>query len=230
VHVQFTGTGSAWRNVNGPNGSGYALVNFVGVAITTANSANTGAALELNAGGWAYYEIHDCWLRGAFQYGLILDAVELCFVHDNIIENSGPANPINVWIVNGPERTAGQTTGFSNVITIRDNQISGIGGYGLADDGGNAHTVTGNNFNGHSSQAKFAGINSLVLVGNSFESQLQTGTFNIALTTLGVIGGLTKGICTNGVIHGNTFGGNISAGSCILTAAAAHTGFTITGD
>jgi hypothetical protein len=226
----YTGAGSAWRNVNGPNSSGYALVNFVGVAITTSNAANTGAALELNAGGWSYYEIHDCWLKGAFQYGLILDAVELCFVHDNIIENSGPANPINLWIVNGPERTAGQTTGFSNVITVRDNQISGTGGYGLADDGGNAHTITGNNFNGHSSQAKFAGINSLVLIGNSFESQLQTGTFNIAFTTLGVIGGLTKGICTNGVIQGNTFAGNMSSGSCILTAAAAHTGFTITGN
>jgi len=227
----YTGTGSAWRNVNGPNSSGYALLNFVGIAITTTNASNSGAALELNAGGWSYYEIHDCWLKGLFSYGLIVDAAELCFVHDNIIENIGTTAtnaPLNVWIVNGPERTSGQGTGFSNVITVRDNQLSSNGGYGLADDGGNAHTIAGNNFNGHASQAKFAGVNSLVLIGNSFETQLQTGTFNIAFTTLGVIGGLTKGVCTNAIIQGNTFAGNMSSGACLLTAAGIHTGFSIT--
>ena len=226
----YTGSGTAWRYLNGPNSSGYALVNFCGIKITTANAGNSGTALELNAGGWSYFDVHDCWLAGSFKYGLILDAVELCFVHDNIIENSGPADPINVWIVNGPERSAGQSPGYSNVITIRDNQISGNGGYGLADDGGNAHTITGNNFNGHQSQAKFAGVQSLVLVGNSFESRLQTGTFNIAFTTLAVLGGLAKGICTNALVQGNTFAGNMSAGSCILTAASTHTGFHITGN
>ena len=154
-------------------------------------------------------------------------------MHDNVIENVGTAgtnSPINVWIVNGPERTSGQGSGYSNVITIRDNQLSSAGGYGVADDGGNAHTISTNNFNEHNSQAKFACVNSLVLTGNSFETQRQVGTFNIAFTTLGVIGGLFKGNCTNAIIQGNTFAGNMSSGACILTAADIHTGFSVVGN
>src|SRR6185312_2333453 len=102
------------------------------------------------AGGWSYFQIEDCWLKGGCSYGVILDAVEICSIHNCLFENTNNTANTNVWIVNGEDRSAGQETGFSNVITIRENQIeAGAGAFGVVDDGGNAHTICANNCNGH---------------------------------------------------------------------------------
>lgn len=228
---EYVGTDSAWRNVNPVNSSGFGNVTFHRIKITTNSGSNIGAGIELNACGFSYYEVSECWINGSFKYGLILDGVEVSHFHHNIIENSGPANPINIWITNGDDRSVGQSHGYTNVLTINDNQISGAGGYGILDDGGNAHIIVNNNFNGHSVQIRGCALQSFVLQGNSFESLLQTGSANVWLTSIAGVSGATKGPCTNGIIQGNSFGGNMTAASaCLRFLGDWHTGFTVSGN
>src|SRR4029079_19683275 len=80
-------TRSAWRYVNGPHSSGYAHVSFKHVKLNYATTVNFAAVLELNAGGWSYFEVDDCWIAGNASYGIILDGAEICSVHNCLIEN-----------------------------------------------------------------------------------------------------------------------------------------------
>lgn len=232
----YTGTSSAWRHTNNgtasptANSSGFGKVIFRGVKIITSSGSNTGAAIELNACGYSYYDVLDCWLSGTFKYGLILDGVEICHVERTIIENGGPANPINIWLVNGDDRTTGQLAGFTNVVTVNNNQISGAGGFGVADDGGNGHTITNNNFNAHSVPMRACAVQSLVFSGNSLETNLQTGNANFLLTSIAAVSGATKGPCSNGFIMGNTFAGNMLSGACLRFVGDWHTGFHNSGN
>lgn len=234
---QFTGTPSgspaatrsAWRH-SGNTISGFAHVSFKHVKIRYLNTVNFAAGIELNAGGWSYYEIDDVWVTGGCSYGIILDAVEICSVHNCLIDNSGALASVNLWIVNGADRTAGQATGFSNIITIRENQIAGSGGSGLVDDGGNGHIIQGNNFNNHSTPAQICAVNALTFLDNSLETQLQTGSANLLIIDTG-LDASTKGPVTNGVIHANGFYGNLLAGSCLVfSGASMHTGLHVVGN
>lgn len=223
-------TRSAWRYSGPVNSSGFANVAFRHVKIVYQNTVNFAAAIELNAGGWSYWEIDDVWIRGGCSYGLILDAVEIISVHNCLIENQNATTAANIWVVNGSDRTTSQSTGFTNVLTIRDNQISGNGGIGIVDDGGNEHWIAGNNFNEHRFPVQCSAVNELTFIGNSLETTLQTGSSNMLLTNLS-LSGATVGPCTNGVIHSNGFFGNVSAsGSLLAFSGAMHTAFHITGN
>lgn len=225
----YTGTGSAWRYTSGVvNSSGYAMVNFHRVKIRTTNTSNNGAAIELNAGGYSYFEISECWLTGTFDIGMILDAVELCHVHHNLIDTSSTTTA-SIWIVNGADRSVGQNAGYSNLITIADNQISADHGTGIVDDGGSVHVYTGNNLNEHDLPARFCGVDTLVLQGNSFETQEEIATANILFTNTTAFGAANVGPNRNGVIHGCAFYGDMDSGSCIQFKGAVHTAFNITG-
>jgi len=170
-------TRSAWRYTGVPPWSGYANVSFRHVQIWYQNTVNFAAAIELNGWGWAYWEIDDCWIKGGCSFGIILDGVELCSVHNCLIENLNATVAYQIWIVNGPDRGFNQGQGFSNVITLRENQISGgSNAYGIADDGGNAHTIVANNFNANSIALLASGTSGLVVTGNSFESHAATGS------------------------------------------------------
>jgi hypothetical protein len=231
----YTGTGSAWRHTNSGtatptvDSSGYGNIKIHGIKITTDSASNTGAALELNACGYSYYDVFDCWFSGTFKYGMILDGVEITVVEKNLIENSGPANPANIWVVNGDDRSTGQDEFYTNVLTIAENQLSGDGGHGIIDDGGNLHIIRGNNYNAHSVPIRVCAVQNLTISGNSLESNKATGNANILVTSLGIAGG-TKGPCTNGVIHGNGFFCQMLSGDCLRFAGDWHTSFHITGN
>lgn len=206
----YTGTSSGWRNTN-PGPSGYAKVNFRHVKLSATNASNAGAAIEINSGGYAYYQVIDCWLFNKWKYGLILDGVENSSFDRNLIDLAGTqVGQIGIWIVNGPDRTVGQQPGFTNVIAIRENQISGNGTgiagscIGVADDGGNNHLIEGNNFNNHSVPLRVAGVSAFALINNSLETHAATGSATAQFTNL-TLGGANVGQCVNGVIHGNGF-------------------------
>ncbi len=216
-------TRSAWRYA-GPNSnpfSGYANVFFRHVKFLYQNSINFAAALEINAYGLSYFEVDDCWISGGCSYGVILDGVEIASVHNSLIENTNAASNYNVWIVNGADRgfTASPPTGFSNIITIRENQISGsTTGYGLIDDGGNEHVVQGNNFNGQQQMCAFAGVTGLLLTGNSFENlqATQNQSANVRFLSASAAGN-PVGPCTGIAILANGFFGNMSASGSQLS-------------
>lgn len=220
----YTANGDAFKNENAIDSSGFGRVAFRCVKILGNDTTNTGAGVNLLTGGFSYYIVDDCYIVG-FKYPLVLDQAEIVHVRRNILSSSISGARI-LWITNGNDWRGSGAAGYSNVITVRDNQIDG-GQYGIVDDGGNLHIIEGNNFNGQSIPARFAAVQSLKLSGNSFETQLQTGNANVLLSSLGV-DGATKGPCTNGRIQGNTFAGNMAASSaCLRFVGDWHTGFNV---
>jgi Pectate lyase superfamily protein len=228
----YSGRGSAFRNSNGPNSSGSARVAFRDLQITAKAPVAGGAAIELNAGGYAFYEIEMCQITGPFQYGIILDGTEVAHVHHNIIENYG-AHSINIWIVSGAERTHGQSPGFSNSISISDNQING-GGVGIADDGGSNHWIASNNINGNAVAISIAGTIAFLIQGNEMENRdIYSGDANIRVTDSGISGESPKGPCQGGEIVANTFGANMASGnsaSLKFTGASMHSAICVHGN
>jgi hypothetical protein len=86
---------------------------------------------------------------------LVIDQTEVSTFESLTIETPTRAC---IWIVNGADVTAGVESGFTNMITIRDCQIN-LGAWGIADDGGYGHYVSGCNFNGQSvGWGRFAGV------------------------------------------------------------------------
>lgn len=220
---QFTGspatspaaTRSAWRYTGVAPWSGFANVAFRHVRIVYLNSINFAAAIELSAWGWAYFELDDVWIRGGCSYGIVLDGTEIISVHNCLIENQNAVSNYNVWIVNGADRGFTQGLGFSNVITVRECQISGgAGSFGLIDDGGNQHVVQGNNFNGHRIPMRVAGAQGIKITGNSFETQLQTGNSNLDFDSVSA-SGAPVGPVTGFEITANGFFGNMVSGSLL---------------
>jgi hypothetical protein len=229
----YGGSGSAFRSVNGPNSSGYARVTLRNLHILAKSPVANGAAIELNAGGYAFYEIDSCQISGPFEYGVILDGTEVVHIHRSIIENSYGTRSINVWIVNGGERTRTQSVGFSNSITLIDNQINGAA-IGIADDGGSNHYVISNNINGNSVPISMAGTTAFLIHGNEMENRsVYSGEANIRLSDTGIRGGQPKGPCQAGEIVANTFGANMASGrsaSLKFTGSSMHTAIAVHGN
>lgn len=228
--ISYTGIGSGFSNTNGPNSSGYGLVTFRRLKVTTASNSNIRAAIELRSGGYSYYEIDECYITGTFLYGVVCDGTEVSHIHHNIIENgTGVANSAGIWLVNGNEWTGTQNTGYTNGITINDNQFNNHT-IGIIDDGGARHTIRDNNFSGHSIQCWFAGVQDLTFTGNAYETTLQTGQANILFTNISGVGAAVKAACKGAILHGNNFSGYLNTSSMIKFSAAMHYGFHITGN
>ncbi len=229
--VSYTGTGCAFVNSNPVNGSGYADVKFKHLKISTSTNSNEGAAISLESGGWSYFHIEDVWIAGKFKCGIILDASEIVTIKDSLIEGSDTYTEANIWIVNGDDLRTSQSTGYTNIINIYDNQLSG-GKHGIVDDGGNVHNITGNNFNAHSRQMQICGATNFCIEGNSFETTKTSADSNVTLSNYcpvtgtvngAALTGKSKSACTVGTIRHNEFAGAMSAsGSMIKSAGAMH--------
>jgi hypothetical protein len=231
----YVGTHQAFVNTNGPNSSGYGKVNFNRIKITTSSLSNTGAAIELNAGGFAFYEISECWISGSFKWGIILDGAEVTHIRNNIIENSGPPLCANIWIVNGPDRSVGQGTGFTNNIHVIGNQLNttGVGSVNIVDDGGSNHWHVNNNINGGRTMITMANVLELVIDGNEMENAGNIGTAlgNVYFTDLTHYTAVNVGPCRGGVISGNFFGADYSSTSTLVfDGTAMHQGINIHGN
>jgi hypothetical protein len=227
---KYTGSQSAaWKYTGVAPWSGYANVIIRNVCFNYINAVTFAAAVEINAWGWSYWDIDNVWIKGACSYGIILDGVEIGSVHNSIIENINPTSNYNIWIVNGADRGFTQGTGFSNIITLRENQLSSNStvAIGLVDDGGNGRIVQGNNFNGHRIPAVFAGVTGLKTGGNSYETTQQTGSANVQFNSVTQAGN-TVGPCSGGEISGDGFYGNMSSGSCLVFGGQLNTVTNVT--
>lgn len=225
----YTGTASAWRSTNNgsatptPNTSGFGLVRFTGVQIITASGSNTGAAIELSACGYSYYRVDNCWLTGTFKYGLIIDGCEVSDFHDNIISvNDGTAvagKGGGIWLVAGPDRSAGQGYGFTNVITVKDNQIDvGSGGICIIDDGGANHHFLNNNLNGGGAAAVLAAVLDFTFTGHDMENAgAQTLQYNVLVTDTQYVSGTVRVPSRAGTIEDNSFSMDMAIGGSALT-------------
>jgi hypothetical protein len=76
-----------------------------------------------------------------------------------------------IWLVNGDEHTIGANGLFTNRITVKYCQISGLAGrIGIIDDGGAAHCFEDNNYNGLDTHIRAAGAAALCIKGGEFET------------------------------------------------------------
>jgi hypothetical protein len=231
--LSYTGLGSGIRNTNGPNSSGYGRVTIDHLTITsTGGVSNTGAGIEFQSGGFSYYQVHHVQVTGQFKYGIIFDASEVSNLTDSIIENgAGISNSANLWLTNGDEWTATQSTGYTNVITVARNQLNN-GTYAVVDDGGDSHFFIDNNYNGNSVAIRAAGGTNIIIDGGDIENAgIQTGIANILFTDTALVGGASKGTWKGGSVRNVTFSAAMVAGSstCLKFASAAdfHESFVV---
>jgi hypothetical protein len=118
-------------------------------------------------------------VRG-FAYGTILDQTELARIRDSefIMQLTG-----GVWIVNGDDHTALASQNYTNHLIIEGCQFNeATTVYNIIDDGGVAHTIIGNNFNGGDSPIRIAGAYGLTFSGN--ESEMHDEGLYFTNTTL----------------------------------------------
>lgn len=177
--LSFTHTGDGLVNANAINGSTAAHVYLRDFTVLCTNGANTGGGVVHVAGGYFYAEAIR--MRG-FKYGMIMDQSEICGVEKSIFEFNTTGG---LWLVNGPAHTPGAGTLFTNRIVISSNQFNGNPIH-LIDDGGVAHTIDSNNFNGSQTGIRLAGSLNCVISNNELEF-CQNACIETATTThLGV--------------------------------------------
>lgn len=234
--IKYTGTGSALRYTSpAANSSGYGQITLRDFGIQGTSGANVGAGIDLKAGGFAFFHLDHLYITGGFKYGIVLDQAEVSTVTRCIIENTGPANSAHIWLTDGDEWRSGASVGFTNVITISDNQLNGAV-YGIADDGGANHYILRNNCNSNGIAIRVAGAGTLTIDGNSLENTSALGTNNILFTDTSIVGGGStpnKGICKGFRVSNNFFSMNVTGSNAMLafsSAALFHEGGIVTGN
>jgi hypothetical protein len=137
------------------------------ISIENTNAANTGGGF-VDVGG-TFLNLTRCRFYG-WKIQCILDQSELVDVHHCVFD--GPLNGgACIWLVNGDEHTIGANGLFTNRITVKYCQISGLAGrIGIIDDGGAAHCFEDNNYNGLDTHIRAAGAAALCIKGGEFET------------------------------------------------------------
>jgi len=192
--------------------------------INASNSANINvkdlgayAAVTSTGGGYVdvggtYINVENCFFQG-FKYNIILDQSELVVVDRCYFLNWVTAG---VWLVNGPDHTAGANKGFTNRITITNNQFNCPTGYCVLDDGGGAHLIQGNNFNSSITQIRVSGCGGLSIINN----EMELATAYPILFSETTLSGTYVGPCYGFGIRDNLLGG----GAVSIFLGAAHGG------
>lgn len=235
--IKYTGLGSAFSYTKPINSSGFAELRIHDVQIRGyGGSTNIGAALEINAGGWAYFQFENLYILGDFQYGMILDSVELCKIQFcNIGNGAGStttASPstVNVWIVNGDTRRTSQGQNYSNFIQLKDCNLSSAD-LGIQDDGGFNHTFENLNFEGQGMAMQMRGVNTFAIRGVESENNTsrETDSANVLFTD-----SATFSPCQAGVIEHCLFNMNMSTPGQLLafrsTTGQYHRGIVVHGN
>lgn len=180
------------------NSSSAANINVKDLGAFASVASNGGGYVDV---GGTYINVENCFFQ-AFKYPIILDQSELVVVDRNYLLGWVSAG---LWIVNGPDHTPGANKGFTNRITITNNQFNGTGGHCIRDDGGGNHLISGNNFNQGGTQIFVAGCGSLTITNNEFEGASAYPIFMSETTSAGAY----VGPCAGFGIRDNGIGGGV---------------------
>lgn len=107
-------------------------------------------------------------LNTCVAFGQISSGSSNVYWNDMMYASSNPL-PAAVWLISGDDRTASASGEFTNVIGIFDCQFNRVA-FGIADDGGYAHFISGNNFNGTLQDIVIGSAFGVSIVDNAFES------------------------------------------------------------
>jgi hypothetical protein len=195
-------TGNGFTTTNPIDSSTNINVALENLAIWNSHASNTGAGY-VDLGG-TQLSLYNVQIKG-FKYNIIFDQSELAYV--DLCDLEFPLTAA-IWLVNGPERTAGADTFFTNRITVSRSQLSSTNaGTAIIDDGGYTHVFEDNNYNGWTNHIRAAGVVGLAIRGGQFEGAT-AAIIKFETTTNGA--GTSVGACQPVYI----------GGGAILSAAA----------
>jgi hypothetical protein len=211
--IFYSGTGNGLAFTTASVNTYTSLRIFVrDMTIACTNAGNTGGGLVLES--CAYVEIKNAYFE-KFKCGHILDGCSHFRCEYTEIAQQTRAG---IWIVNGPERRAGQSKGFTNNIwygnEIQLNEAKTAGVYALQDDGGVNHDFCGINFNSGDIGARFAGVIGLRYHNNAHESYIQSP---VVFTDTSREAGTYVGPCSAVDVRTNTLS-NISGFAIVFDA------------
>jgi len=164
--ITYSGTSDAVQVNNPSNSSTYANISVRDIGIICTIRTNKKSSFADN--GSALLTFHNVTMYGN-DHGLILDQSELVDVTECYfsVVNGGTSC---VWLVNGPDRTAGNSFGYTNRISFRscyfDKTINSSytnGLFGVIDDGGISHVFSACNFEGPATAMRFCGGNGITV-------------------------------------------------------------------
>ena len=181
------------------NSSTSANVSVKNISIITSNGSNAGSGF-VDVGG-TYVKVENCKFNG-WKYGIIFDQTEIASIDlCNIVQ---VANATGIWLVNGADHTVGANKNYTNKITITRNQFNSdvTGLENILDDGGTAHVISNNNFNGGLTGIRAAGFSALTISGNESEVHITEDIYLADTTKAGgyVGGGVAFNINANTLI------------------------------
>jgi len=213
IHAAHTGNAvsSTWP-INSSTGVNIRIehIGFAG------DGGSTGAAF-VDLGG-SFVDVFSCFFS-KFKYGVVYDQSEIATIDNSVFDSQTTAG---VWLVNGADRTASASLNFTNRITISRNQFNhGASAYNIVDDGGVAHTIRDNNFNGGLENLRVCGLQDGVISGNEFEASSSNSLTFRNSTLAGTTGAsIVKPVA---VISGNHFSPNLGQIQVVMYNAQAIT-------
>lgn len=163
------GTGDQAQINNPSNTSTASYIVIEGIAFFVPNGTSAGKA-NLADNGSSILTIRNCSFSNADRL-VILDQSEKVLFEKNRMFLYSSSTAVGLWIVDGADRTVGNTAGFTNQILIQQNTFNGSlsGGILIADDGGVDHTYISNNFDRGSNCFRVAGVRGFVVFGGEYE-------------------------------------------------------------
>lgn len=179
--------GTCLRKVEAINGATpvHVVIRSLGL-INMAGGANAGAGFH-DTGG-TYISVIDVLIEN-FKYGIILDQSELVDIDLCTIQHQSHSC---IWLVNGPDFDHRAAIHFTNRISINRCQINGAGQFGILDDGGVAHVLRDNNYNGCGiAHIRAASVTNLTISGGEYEG---AGSRSLILT-FHTLAGIQVGGC-----------------------------------
>jgi hypothetical protein len=172
----FTGTNSHGITMLNPINSSTQTFNRIESLSIIGPGRTVATGFGVYDRGGTEWVLRDCFIA-EWKYGVILDQSEIVTIETCDIAGCGVAG---IWLVNGPDLTAGEGGGFTNRITIRECQFNGCGEYSIVDDGGVDHVIRDNNYNyATAAHLRAAGVSTLLVQGGEWEG----APINVFLTT-----------------------------------------------
>jgi hypothetical protein len=177
--LTFSNAGDGIQSTWPINSSTAVWISIRDMYLQNTNVAPTGGGF-VDVGG-TFIEVQNCRIEG-FKYEIILDQTEIATIRNNQLNHA--AGRVGIWLVNGPDHTALANIGFTNRITIVENQFDGTAGNeNIIDDGGANHTIKDNNFNAGTKVIRVAGVSGLDFCCNESESHTDTQVVLLTTTT-----------------------------------------------
>lgn len=163
------GTGDQAQINNPSNTSTASYIVIENIAFFVPNGTSVGKA-NLADNGSSLITIRNCSFSNADRL-VILDQTEKCLFEKNRLFLNSSATSVGLWLVDGADRTVGNTAGFTNQILIQQNTFNGTlsGGTLIADDGGIDHTYISNNYDRGSICLRVAGVRGFSSIGGEHE-------------------------------------------------------------